>query len=59
MKHLEAKFDQMKISLEEESRRRSTAEAENERLRDDLQRTTNNSNHDIETLRRALDELRI
>ena len=33
LKHLEAKFEQIKISLEEETQRRANADAEGDRLR--------------------------
>ena len=58
LKHLEAKFEQIKISLEEETQRRASADAEGDRLRMQLNHVTGQSTNDIENLKRALDDLR-
>ena len=58
MKHLKAQFDQTRITLDEETSRRVTAEAENERLRSQMNQNQSQSATDIENLKRALDDLR-
>lgn len=58
LKHLEAKFEQIKISLEESEQRRANADAEADRLRVQLNHVSGQSTSDIENLKRALDDLR-
>ena len=58
LKHLEAKFEQLKISLEESEQRRANADAEADRLRVQLNHVSGQSTSDVENLKRALDDLR-
>ena len=58
MHHLQAKFDQIRITLDEETARRVKAEAEADRLRGSLLETQNQSSTDIDNLRKALEDLR-
>ena len=55
----DAKYTQMRISLEEETQRRVNAESEADRIRHQLEMTKGQSSQDIENLRRALDDLRL
>ena len=58
MHHLQAKFEQTRITLDEEAARRVAAETEADRLRLQLSQTSSQSATDIENLKRALDDLR-
>lgn len=58
MKHLQAKFDQTRITLDEEAARRVTAEAEADRLRSKLSQSQAQSATDMENMKKALDDLR-
>ena len=58
MKHLESKFDQIRVSLEEETQRRMNSEKEADRLRNELNSVVNQSAEDTENLKRAVDDLR-
>jgi len=58
MKHLQARFDQIRVTMDEESARRVQAEAEAERLRNQLAQSSSQAATDIENLKRALDDLR-
>lgn len=58
MHHLQAKFEQTRITLDEEAARRVNAETEAERLRQQLAHSSSQSATDIENLKRALDDLR-
>ena len=59
MKHLESKFDQIRVSLEEETQRRVNSEKECDRLRTQLNDVINQSTEDNENLKRAIDELKL
>ena len=52
------KYEQTRISLEEEAARRVHAETEADRLREQLAQVQSQSATDIENLKRALDDLR-
>lgn len=58
MQHVHAKYEQTRISLEEESARRVNAETEADRLREQLSQVQSQSAIDIENMKRALDDLR-
>ena len=58
LKHLESKFDQIRVSLEEETQRRMNSEKEADRLRTELNSVVNQSAEDTENLKRAVDDLR-
>ena len=58
LRHLHSKFEQMKVTLDEESARRVQAEAECDRLRNQLMEVQSNATTDIENLKRALEDLR-
>jgi len=58
MQHLQARFDQIRVTMDEESARRVQAEAEAERLRNQLAQSSSQAATDIENLKRALDDLR-
>lgn len=55
----EIKYNQVRISLDEEQQRRVYADTESDRLRNALSDLQCSSSHEIENLKRAVDELRM
>ena len=55
----EIKYNQVRISLDEEQQRRVYEDTESDRLRNALSDLQCSSSHEIENLKRAVDELRM